>query len=138
MTPSRLVLVVRIALALGFCIDVYVATLLLFAPQLVEPLLDIPVHDPLVAQFAGGEYVIAAIVYALAFRNPARFRALLWVCAADQAFAAVLPALAVVHGTIPATVKTVAPIPFSVLLAAIYAVGALRPAAKRSATPSMQ
>ena len=138
MKPSRFVLVLRVAIALGFCIDAYVATLLLFAPGLVEPLLDIPVRDPLMAQFAGGEFVVAAIVYALAFRAPARYRALLWVCAADQAFAAVLPALAVAHGAIPASVKTVAPIPFSVLLVALYAVGALRPGAKRSATPSMQ
>ncbi len=129
---------VRAALAIGFCIDIYVAWLALFAPQLIEPLLDIPVHDPLLAQIAGGEYVVAAAVYALAFRNPGRLHALVWICALDQAFAVVLPALAVLHGQLPATLKTVAPIPFQALLCGVLVAYVLRPGAKRSATPFMQ
>jgi hypothetical protein len=129
---------VRVALAIGVCIDAAVAALALFATQLIEPLLDIPVDDPLLAQIAGGEFVVAAAVYALAFRDPARFRALLWICALDQAFAVALPALAVMHGQLPATLKIVAPIPFSALLCGLFVVYALRPGAKRSATPFMQ
>jgi len=132
--------VLRIGLAIAFAIDLYVGVLSLFAPQLIAPLLDIPVHDPAIVRLAGGEYVVAALVYALAFRAPRRFRVLLWLCALDQAFAVVMPALAVAHGEIPSTWKTVAPIPFQALLAllfAAYAAGA-RPGRNRSATPFMQ
>ncbi len=90
------------------------------------------------AQIAGGEFVVAAAVYALAFRDPVRFRALLWICALDQAFATALPALAVVHGQLPGSLKIVGPIPFSALVCVLFVVYALRPAAKRSATPFMQ
>ena len=138
MTRRRATLILRVALAIGFCIDVYVAALSLFAPRLIPPLLDIPVHDPTLVTIAGGEYAVAALVYLLALRDPRRFQPLLWLCALDQAFAVVLPALAVVHGQLPPSWKIVAPLPVSALLAAIYVVGALRPGAKRSATPSMQ
>jgi hypothetical protein len=138
MKRDWLTIAVRAALAIGFCIDLYVAALSLFAPQLIEPLLDIPVHDPTLAQVAGGEYAVAAVVYALAFRDPARFRTLLWICALDQAFGVVLPGLAVMRGALPATLKIVAPIPFQALLCALFVVYALRPGAKRSATPFMQ
>lgn len=130
--------ILRIALAIGCAIDLYVAALSLFAPQLIPPLLDIPVHDPTLAQVAGGEYAIAALCYALAFRDPVRYRALLWLCALDQAFAVVLPALAVARGQLPPTWKIIAPIPFDALLGAIYVAYASRPARKRSATPFMQ
>ena len=138
MNGRRATLVLRIALAIGFCIDVYVAALSLFAPQLIPPLLDIPVKDPALVTIAGGEYAVVALVYLLAFRYPRRFRALLWLCALDQAFAVALPALAVAHGQLPASWKIVGPLPLSTLLAAIYVAGALRPGEKRSATPSMQ
>lgn len=130
--------ILRIALAIGCAIDCYVAALSLFAPQLIEPLLDIPVHDPTLAQIAGGEYVVAALCYALALRDPVRFRALLWVCALDQAFAVVLPALGVARGQLPASWKIIAPIPFDALLGAIYVRYAAGPGRKRSATPFMQ
>ncbi|MDQ6944297.1 MAG: hypothetical protein M3169_17505, partial [Candidatus Eremiobacteraeota bacterium] len=107
-------------------------------PQLIQPLLDIPVKDPTVVQIAGGEFVVAALVYALAFRDPARFRVLLWLCALDQLFAVVLPALGVAHGTLPATWKIVAPIPFQSVLAVLFVVYAARPGRNRSATPFMQ
>ena len=138
MTRDWFTIAVRAALAIGFCIDVYVAVLALFAPQLIEPLLDIPVHDPMLVQIAGGEYVVAAAIYALTFRDPVRWRPLLWICALDQGFAVLLPALAVLHGQLPATLKIVAPIPFQALLCALFVVYALRPGTKRSATPFMQ
>ena len=131
-------MLLRIALAIGFCIDAYVALLALVAPQLIPPLLDIPVHDPTLVQVAGGEYVVAALVYAVTFSDPPRWRPLLWVCALDQAFAVVLPALAVAHGALPTSWKIIAPIPFQALLALVYVAGAVRPGTKRRATPSMQ
>jgi hypothetical protein len=124
-------LVLRLALAIGLAIDLYVAVLSLFAPQLIQPLLDIPVHDPTLAQIAGGEYVVAALCYALALRDPRRFAVLLWICALDQAFAVVLPALAVMRGQLPATWKIVAPIPFQALLALVLVAGALQLRRKR-------
>jgi hypothetical protein len=136
--PGPFTIVVRIGLAIGGAIDLYVGALSLFAPQLIQPLLDIPVKDPTVVQIAGGEFVVAALVYALAFRDPARFRALLWLCALDQLFAVVLPALALGHGALPATWKIVAPIPFQALLAVLFVVYAARPGRNRSATPFMQ
>ena len=108
------------------------------APQLIQPLLDIPVKDPTLVQIAGGEYVVAALVYVLAFRDPVRFRPLLWLCALDQLFAVVLPALGVAHGVLPATWKVVAPIPFQALMGLLFVVYAARPGRNRSATPFMQ
>lgn len=130
--------VVRVVLAIGFLIDLYVGLLALFAPQLMTPLLDIPMRDPLLAQFAGAEYVVVALVYAVAFRDPQRFRALLWLCALDQAIAVVMPSLAVAHGAVPASWKIVAPIPVQALFAIVLAVYAARPGRNRSATPFMQ
>ncbi|HEX3466021.1 MAG TPA: hypothetical protein VHS78_18380 [Candidatus Elarobacter sp.] len=130
--------IVRIALAIGFLIDLYVGLLAVFAPRLMTPLLDIPMRDPMIAQFAGAEFVVVALVYAVAFRDPARFRALLWLCALDQAFAVVMPSLAIAHGAVPASWKIVAPIPFQALLAILFAVYAARPGRNRSATPFMQ
>ena len=131
-------IVVRVGLAIGFCIDAFVGAISTLAPQLLQPLLDVPVTDLTTAQIGGGEFVVAALVYALAFRDPQRFRVLLWVCALDQLFAVVLPALAVAHGAIPGTWKILAPIPFQALLAVLFAVYAARPERNRSATPFMQ
>jgi hypothetical protein len=128
MTRARFTTVLRIGLAIGFCVDFFVGMLSLFAPQLLKPLLDIPVKDSTIAQFAGGEFVVAALVYAIAFRDPRRFRILLWLCALDQLFGVVLPALAVAHGTIPGTWKIVAPIPFQFLLAVLFVAGACQAA----------
>jgi hypothetical protein len=135
---SWFTIVLRAGLAIGFAIDAFVAVLSLFAPQLLEPLLDVPVHEMLTAQIGGGEYAVAALVYALAFRDPVRFRPLLWLCALDQLFAVLLPGAAVLHGQLPSTFKTIAPIPFQALLAALFVVYAVRPGTKRSATPFMQ
>jgi len=131
-------LIVRISLAIGFLIDFYVGLLALFAPQLMTPLLDIPVRDPLLAQFAGPEFIVASLIYAIAFRDPARFRILLWLCALDQAFAVVMPSLALAHGAVPASWKIIAPIPVQALFAILFAVYAARPGRNRSATPFMQ
>jgi len=131
-------IVVRIGLAIGGAIDAYVGLLSLFAPQLIPPLLDVPVKDPALVQLAGGEYVVATLIYALAFRDPVRFRPLLWLCALDQLFAVVLPALALAHGTLPGTWKIVAPIPFQALLAILFVAYAARPGRNRSETPFMQ
>ena len=118
--------VLRVALAFGLAIDLYVGVIALFAPQLIEPLMDIPVHDPGFAQLAGGEFVVAALVYALVLWDPRRFRLLLWLCALDQLFAVVMPANAILHGAIPSTWKTVAPIPFQALLMLLFAFAAAR------------
>ena len=120
------VLVLRAALAIGFLIDFGVGIVALFAPQLMQPLFDVPVKDLMSAQIAGGEFVVAALVYALAIRDPARFRAFLWLCALDQLFAVVLPSLGIARGDIPGTWKVVAPIPFQALLAILFVVYAVR------------
>ena len=126
MSRDRFTLAVRIGLASGFGIDFYVGMLSLFAPQLITPLLDIPMRDPVLAQLAGGEFVVAALVYALAFRDPQRYRVLLWLCALDQVFAVAMPLLALAHGAIPGTWKIVAPIPFQALLVVLFAFAATR------------
>lgn len=115
---------VRVVLAVGFAIDASVALLALFAQGLLEPLLDIPVRDPALTSIAGGEFAVVACVYAVAFRDLRRWNVLLWICALDQLAAAVLPALAIAHGQIPATVKTVGPIPLQALMALVLALGA--------------
>jgi hypothetical protein len=130
--------IVRVALALGFLIDFVVGLIALFAPQLMQPLFDVPVSDALSAQIAGGEFIVAALVYAVTLSDPVRFRSLLWLCALDQAFAVVLPTVAVMHGALPATWKIVAPIPVSALLVLVFVVYAVRLGRNRSATPFMQ
>jgi hypothetical protein len=137
-TRDPFTVAVRIGLAIGFCIDVWVGVLALFAPQAIPSLLDIPMHDATLAMLAGGEYVVVALVYALAFSDPRRFRALLLICAVDQLFAVVMPALLVAHGVVPGTWKVIAPIPFQALLALLFAVYAARPGRNRSARPFMQ
>jgi hypothetical protein len=126
MVAMTFTFLVRVGLALGFLIDLCVGLLSLLAPQLMQPLFDVPVHDVMTAQIAGGEFVVVAFVYAVAFRDPVRFRALLWLCALDQLFAVVLPALGVAHGALPSTWKIIAPIPFSAALALLFIAYALR------------
>ncbi|GAC1577059.1 MAG: hypothetical protein NVS3B7_10250 [Candidatus Elarobacter sp.] len=74
----------------------------------------------------GGELLVAAGVYALALRDTVRFRPLLWLCAADQTFGVTIPAVAIALGYAPATFKTIAPMPFQLVLVAIYIAGARR------------
>jgi hypothetical protein len=137
-TNRRFTLAVRVALALGFCIDAFVGLLCLFAQPLIEPLLGLAVRDPAMTTIAGGELIVAACVYALAFRDPLRWRPLLWICALDQTLGIVLPALEIARGNAPASFKTFGPMPFQAVLVALCVAYAARPGRKRSATPFMQ
>jgi hypothetical protein len=116
--------VLRIALAIGFCIDFFVGLLCVVAQPLLQPLLDIPVRDPAVTTIAGGELLVAAGIYAFVLRDPRRWQPLLWLCALDQTFGVVLPALEIAHGHAPATLKTLGPMPLQLLLVAVYVAGA--------------
>lgn len=116
----------RVALAVGFCIDAFVGLLCLFAQPLLPALLDVPVKDPAAVMLGGGELIVAAGVYALAFRDPRRFRPLLWLCALDQCFAVALPAVQIGAGNIPGTLKTIGPLPVQALLAIVFATAAAR------------
>ncbi len=126
MRRSRRIAALRVALAIGFLIDAVVGIVSVLAPALLQPLFDVPVKDAMTAQIAGGEFIVMALVYAVAFRDPVRFRALLWLCALDQLFAVVLPALGIAHGALPRSWKIVAPIPFQALLALFFLANALR------------
>lgn len=116
--------VLRCALAIGFCIDAFVGVMCLVAQPLLEPLLDIPVKDPAVTTIAGGELLVAAGIYAFVFRDPQRWRPLLWLCALDQTLGVLLPAIEIARGHAPATIKTLGPMPLQLLLVAIYIAGA--------------
>jgi hypothetical protein len=114
----------RIALAIGFCIDALVGLLCVFAQPLLQPLLDIPVKDPAVTTIAGGELLVAAGIYAFVLRDTQRWRPLLWLCALDQTLGVVLPAIEIARGHAPATLKTLGPMPLQLILIAIYVAGA--------------
>jgi hypothetical protein len=114
----------RIAIALGALVDASVAILALFFQSLLGPLFDIPTKDPALTTIAGGEYVVIALLYVALLRDLERYRNLLWLIALDQFFAAVLPAYEIARGHVVLTWKTVGPIPFNALLAAIYAIAA--------------
>jgi hypothetical protein len=123
---GRFTLAVRVALAIGFCIDGFVGLLCLFVQPLTEPLLGLAVKDPAMTTIAGGELIVAACVYALAFSDPARWRPLLWLCALDQTLGIVLPALEIARGNAPADWKTLGPMPFQTVLVGLYATAALK------------
>ena len=128
--------VVRAALVVGFAIDAFVAILALFFQDLLGPLLDVPTKDPALTTVAGGEFLVASLVYLTALRFPTAARPLLWICALDQTLAALLPAIEIARGHVVATWKTIGPIPGNVLLAAIFVYGALRvqPGGRATAT----
>jgi hypothetical protein len=117
-------IVLRFALVIGFCIDAFVGMLCLLAQPLLQPLLDIPVKDPAVTTIAGGELVVAAGIYAFVLRDPQRWRPLLWLCALDQFFGVLLPAIEIARGHAPATLKTLGPMPLQLALVAVYVAGA--------------
>jgi hypothetical protein len=119
-------LLVRVALAIGFCIDFFVGVLALVAQPLLEPLLDIPVKDPAVTTIAGGELIVAAGIYAFVLSDLRRWRPLLWLCALDQTLGVLLPALEIARGHAPATWKTLGPMPLQLILIAIYVLAARR------------
>jgi len=129
---------VRVALVVGIVIDGFAGLLSLIAQPLLPVLLDVPVKDPAAVTLLGGELLVAAVIYTFPLRDPARFRPLLWLCALDQTLGVTLPGFEILHGHIPATVKTLGPMPFQLMLVALYVAGAVRPGAKRSATPFMQ
>jgi hypothetical protein len=119
-------IVLRGALVIGFCIDFFVGVLALVAQPLLGPLLDIPVKDPAVTTIAGGELIVAACIYALVLSDVGRWRPLLWLCALDQTFGVLLPALEIARGHAPATLKTIGPMPLQLILIAIYVLAARR------------
>jgi hypothetical protein len=121
-------LALRIALAIGLCIDLGVAIISLLAQGLVEPVFGVPLRDPALTLISGGEYLVVACVYLLALRDPARYRALLWLCALDQVLAIVLPLSTILRGEIDASWKTLGPLPLQFALALIYAIAARGPA----------
>jgi len=111
---------VRVAVAIGLCVDTGVAIIALFFQQFLGPLFDIPLKDPALTTIAGGEYIVVALIYVMILRDPKRYHALLWLCALDQAFAACLPALEIIRGNVVATYKTIGPIPINVVLCGVY------------------
>ncbi len=115
--PERLL---RIALAIGALVDATVAILALFFQPLLGPLLDVPTKDPALTTIAGGEYVVVTAIYLVLLRDLERYRALLWLVALDQFFAAALPGYEIARGHVAATWKTIGPIPFNAILCAIY------------------
>jgi hypothetical protein len=129
---------VRVALIVGILIDGFAGVISLAVQPLLPILLDVPVKDPAATLLLGGELLVAAGIYLFVLRDPVRFRPLLWLCALDQTLGVALPALEIARGALPATVKTLGPMPFQLLLVALYVTGAVRPGAKRSATPFMQ
>jgi uncharacterized membrane protein len=127
---------IRTALAIGALVDATVAILAIFFQPLLGPLLDVPTKDPALTTIAGGEYVVVTLIYLALLRDFERYRGLLWLVALDQFFAAVIPAYAISRGQVIASWKTIAPIPFNALLAAIYVFAALRTPAERERYPS--
>ncbi len=115
--------VVRVALVIGACVDGGVALLALFFQNLLGPVLDVPTKDPALTTFIGGELAVVTGLYIVLFRNLDRYRALLWLVALDQFFAAVLPAIEIARGHVTASIKTVGPIPLSATLVAIFLLG---------------
>ena len=113
--------VLRVALIIG------AAILALFFQQAMGPLLDVPVKDPSATTFAGGEFLVVALLYVVVFRDVDRYRALLALLVLDQILAFVLPGAELLRGHLPATVKILAPMPFSAALAVIYLLGLRRP-----------
>jgi hypothetical protein len=121
---SRRSLAVRVALVAGFGIDFIVGVLCVVGQPLLAPLLGIPVKDPAITAFLGGELIVASAIYALAFRNLARWRPLLWLCALDQTLGVVIPAAEIAAGNAPATLQTLGPMPLQLVLVALYVAGA--------------
>jgi hypothetical protein len=121
---ARLRLAVRVALVAGFGIDFVVGVLCVAGQPLLAPLLGIPVKDPAVTAFLGGELIVASALYALAFRDLVRWRPLLWLCALDQTLGVAIPAVQIALGNAPATLQTLGPMPLQLVLVALYVAGA--------------
>jgi hypothetical protein len=118
--------VLRVALACGLGIDAFVGGLALFAQPLIEPWLDIPVKDPALTTIYGGALLVIIGVYALALRDPVRWRPLLWLCALDQTLGVLLPLIEIARGHVVGSPKIYAPMPPQLALVALYVAGAVR------------
>ena len=130
--------ILRVALALGGCVDFGVAILAIFFQPLLGPLLDVPTKDPALTTIAGGEYLVVTTIYVVLLRDLRRYAILLWLVALDQSLAAIIPAIEIGRGHVVATWKTIGPIPFNVLLAAVYALAAFaRDRARRARAPGV-
>jgi hypothetical protein len=129
MTPFAKI--VRVALAIGFLLDFGVAILALFFQPLLGPLLDVPTKDPALTTIAGGEFLVASLIYVLLFRDLDRFKPFLWLVCLDQLFAGVLVSYTIAIGEVAGTWKTIGPVPFNLLLAAIFAIAARAKPLKR-------
>ncbi|BDE06073.1 hypothetical protein WPS_13490 [Vulcanimicrobium alpinum] len=116
----------RVALVAGIIIDGAVGLLCIFAQPLIAPLLGVPVKDPAVTAFLGGELIVAACIYALILRDTPRWQPLLWLCALDQTLGVAIPAVQIALGNAPASLQTIAPMPFQAILVALYVAGARR------------
>jgi len=121
---ARLALAVRIALVAGFAVDAFVGVLCILGQPLLAPLLGVPVKDPAITAFLGGELIVASVVYALVFVDGARWGALLWLCALDQTLGVLIPAAQIIAGHVPATLQTIGPMPLQLVLVALYVAGA--------------
>jgi hypothetical protein len=121
---ARLRLALRIALIAGFCIDAFVGVLCIVGQPWLGPLLGVPVKDPAITAFLGGELLVASVVYALVFVDTARWGALLWLCALDQTLGVAIPAAQIALGNVPATLQTIGPMPLQLILVALDLIGA--------------
>jgi len=128
--------VVRVALVIGACVDGGVALLALFFQNLLGPVLDVPMKDPALTTFIGGELAVVTGLYIVLFRDLDRYRALLWLVALDQFFAAVLPIIEIARGHVIASIKTVGPIPISTALVVIFLLGMRKRSAGSASTPA--
>ena len=117
------IVLVRVALVIGFSIDVTIAIFALFFQAAMGPLLDIPLKDPAATTIAGGEFLVVALLYLAILRDPQRYRNLLLLVALDQACAVVLPAYEMLRGNVIESWKTLGPLPLQALLAATLALG---------------
>ena len=124
---ATMTLALRIALIAGFCIDAVVGLMCIFAQPLLGPLLGVPVKDPAITAFLGGELLVASAVYALVFLDRVRWQPLLWLCAFDQTLGVLIPAAQILAGNVPATLQTVGPMPLQLILVAIYVIAARAP-----------
>ncbi len=126
MTALSRISLLRVAIAIGGCVDLTVVILTLFFQQLLGPLLDVPTKDPALTTIAGGEYLVVTLLYVLLLYDLRRYRMLLWLIALDQAFAVLLPLVEITRGNVVATWKTLGPMPFNAALALVYALRAPR------------
>jgi len=129
-----LLIVLRVALAIGFCVDFFVAIVALFFQSAMGPIFDVPLKDPAATTIVGGEFIVVSLVYLAILRAPLRYRALLWIVVLDQVFGFVLPAYEIARGNVAATWKTIGPMPFNALLAAVYLYALLRLSRERDST----